>query len=122
MTTLITYEQPTSRYAKRVKRVRPKRIKARYPKETLFDRICDRPMVLPYLAAALWAGIVLSRIPDTISAFYGYAIAGFVICTDDDIDEIYFDCGDCTDPQLIPIFIQDEQVRARNEQRRAVCP
>lgn len=122
MTTLITYEQPNYRYAKRVKRVKPKRIKQRYPKETLFDRICERPAVLLYLAAALWAGVVLSRIPATLNALYGYALAGMVICADDDIDELYFDCGDCADPQLIPIFIQDEQVRARNKQRREICP
>lgn len=122
MTTLIPYEQPNFRYAKRVKRIKAKRPKPRYPRETLFDRILDRPASLLYLVVAMWAGFHLSKVPDTLMSLYSYAWAGMIICSDGPIDELYFDCGDCVDPSLIPIFIQDEQVRARNEQRREYCP
>ncbi len=122
MTTLITYEQPSYRYAKRVKRVKPKRHKPRWPKETLFDKICERPLLLVYLGAAVWAGVTLSKVPEQLMSLYAYALAGMEICSDDPITELRFDCGDCTDPSLIPIFIQDEQVRARNSQRGSVCP
>ena len=63
MTTLIPYEQPNFRYAKRVKRIKAKRPKARYPRETLFDRVLDRPASLLYLFLGCYAGVILSRVP-----------------------------------------------------------
>jgi hypothetical protein len=89
VTTLITYEQPNSRYAKRVKRVKPKRIKARYPKETLFDRICERPMFLVVSFLWLWCYVT---IPREAAYFLIRQSAAVEYCTDAKIQTLVDHC------------------------------
>jgi len=110
VTTLITYEQPSYRYAKRVKRVKPKRHKPRWPKETLFDKICERPAFLVYSFLWVWCFVT---IPREASYFLIRQSAAVEYCTDAKMQSLvdYCDTNACSlDDRLYFHRIAAEQV------------